>query len=617
MKTPHHNSQNLIELTRGQRALYASAILVMALGIVTIFAIPQITQAVIDGFHGSADEPLRFEAPGFLLRIGQALGVTGAFGFLSLAGVIVILITVLAGVLQYLRGRWAASASEGIMRELRDALFDHFARLPMAFFDRSNVGDLVQRATSDVETLRVFLSSQVVEIGRAILLLVFVTPILFSMDTQLAWISLAMMPVVVVYSLFFFRSITQRFQAVDEAEGHLTSVLQENLTGIRVVRSFGRRAFEEDKFGRANREHRDATWSLMRLLSTYWSLSDALCFAQMGLVLFFGAQRTMAGELTLGTWVAFMEYAAMVIWPVRQMGRTLVDASKAGVAMTRVNEILGEAIEEPHDALATSDATLTGELEIRGLSFGFKPDERVLEDINLHVRRGDTVAFVGPPGAGKSVLLELLLRLHDYAEGSIRLDGHELNDLPCALVRRDMAVVMQSPFLYARSIAANLHLATHDLTEERMIAATEAAAMHASIEGFDHGYDTLLGERGVTLSGGQKQRLAIARALLREAPFLILDDALSAVDLGTEARILDALRQRRGKQTTLLVAHRLSTVRHADQIFVMHDGRIVERGRHEELVASGGRYAHLWSMQTELERDLEPNAQAGASHDRN
>ena len=233
------------------------------------------------------------------------------------------------------------------------------------------------------------------------------------------------------------------------------------------------------------------------------------------------------------------------------------------------------------------------------------------------MRRGETVAFVGPPGAGKSVLLELLLRLHDYEHGSIRLDGHELNRLPRALVRRDMAVVMQSPFLYARSIAANLELATHDLTEERMFAATEAAAIHASIEGFDHGYETLLGERGVTLSGGQKQRLAIARALLRGAPFLILDYALSAVDLGTEARILDALQQRRGKQTTLLVAHRLSTVRHADQILVLHDGRIVERGRHADLVASGGRYAHLWSMQTDLERDLEPNAQAGVSHDRN
>lgn len=610
MKTSPH-PPNLIALTRGQRLRYASAIVAMALGIATIFLVPQISQKVIDGFVEGA-EGVRFVAPELLVRLGAPFGLSAEASsgraFLLFAGLLVIAITALAGALQYLRGRWAAQASEGIMRDLRNALYDHFARLPMGFFDRSNQGDLVQRATSDVETLRVFLSAQVVEISRAILLLAFVTPVLFVMNAKLAWITLALMPVVVVYSMLFFRSITQGFQAVDEAEGELTTVLQENLTGIRVVRSFGRSAFEEAKFGRANSVHRDKTWDLMRLLSTYWSLSDMICFAQSGLVLFFGARFTMRGEMSIGTWVAFLEYSAMVIWPVRQMGRTLVDASKAGVAMKRVNEILGEPIEEPHDALERSDVALSGELVIEGLTFAFPGGDTVLEELDVHVPKGSTLALVGPPGAGKSVLFELLLRLHDYTEGSIRLDGHELKELPRALARRDMAVVMQSPFLYARTIQENLRFALSggELSEERMFAATTAAAIHGSIEGFDHGYDTLLGERGVTLSGGQKQRVAIARALLRDAPFLILDDALSAVDLGTEARILDALRERAGKQTTLLASHRLSTVRHADQILVLAGGRVVERGTHDELVARDGRYAHLWKLQTDFEHELEP-----------
>jgi len=585
---------------------YACAILAMAAGIALMFQIPLLTKAVIDGFVAAPDGTYTLELPERLRSLGAPFGATGLLGQLGLVAVLVILLTAGAGLLQYLRGRWAAQASEGVMRDLRDTLFDHFARLPMRFFDRSNQGDLVQRATSDVETLRVFLAAQVVEISRALLLLGFAVPILFSMNSDYALIALVLMPIVVAYSALFFRQITQRFQAVDEAEGALTAVLQENLTGIRVVRAFGRSAFEEEKFAAANDEHRDTTWSLMRLLSTYWSLSDLLCFAQTGLVLFYGAVFALGGEITVGTWIAFTEYAAMVVWPVRQMGRTLVDASKAGVAMKRVNEILGEPLEEPHDAMAASNVRLAGGLEVEGLSFAFEGGDPVLDGIDLSVAPGETVALVGPPGAGKSVLVELLLRLHDYTEGSIRLDGHELRGLPRALVRRDMAVVLQSPFLYARTIAQNLHMAAEDLTDERIFAATADAAIHESVLGFDLGYETLLGERGVTLSGGQKQRLSIARALLREAPFLVLDDALSAVDLGTEAHILKALRERKGRQTTLIIAHRLSTVRHADQILVLHEGRIVEQGKHAELVAAGGRYAHLWSLQTDLEADLTP-----------
>jgi ATP-binding cassette subfamily B protein len=607
-------------MTRGQRLRYGAAIAVMALGILFMFVVPEITRGVIDGFTKNSTGGFSFTPPAWLTRLLEGLGLEGTGAALFTAGVAVILLTVLAGSLQYLRGRWAAVASEAIMRRLRDRLLFHLNALPLSFFDKESAGDLVQRCTSDVETVRVFLSAQVVEIGRSILLLVFVTPILFALDVKLAFVTLALMPIVVAYSMFFFGRITRIFKSVDEAEGRLTTVLQENLTGIRVVRSFGRRDFEEAKFARANAEHRDATWKLMRVLALFWSISDLICMSQGGLVLFFGAYWTLQGDLTLGTLVAFTQYSAMVIWPVRQMGRTLIDAGKARVSLKRINEILASPLEEPDAPGLDAPPSLSGALVVEDLGFAFPGGGQVLDGVSFELEAGTSVALVGPPGAGKSMIIELLLRLHDYrapgGSGSIRFDGHELADLPRALVRKNVAVVMQNPFLYAKTITRNLRVGRGEASLDELFAATSAAAIHDSIEGFDEGYETLLGERGVTLSGGQKQRVAIARALLKEAPFLILDDALSAVDLDTEGRILEALEERRGKLTTILVAHRLSSVRHADTILVLDEGRIVERGSHAELLAQGGRYAHLWQLQTNLQAELAPTATTeGDSHE--
>ncbi|MDF1836672.1 MAG: ABC transporter ATP-binding protein [Planctomycetota bacterium] len=606
---------------------YGFAIACMAIGIVLVFLVPQITKQVIDGFVEGADGSYTFLTPGWLDRLVGGVGLeSGLISALLVAGSLILGLTALAGTFQYLRGRLAAQASEGILLRLRRTVYSRLMELPASFFDKSDTGDLVQRCTSDVETVRLFMAAQVVELGRSALLVACATPMLFYLDTRLAWVTLCLLPIIVGYSLIFFRRITRIFKDVDEAEGRMTTAIQENLTGIRVVRSFGRQDFETEKFAGANTDHRGKTLELMNILAVFWSVSDLLCMAQAGLVLFFGGYWALTGDITLGTMVAFTQYASLIIWPVRQMGRTLIDAGKARVALKRLREILLHPLENEDDTHKPHPGALKGAIRVQDLGFSFKRatedetslgdgnkaatrakddvDRPILSDLSFEVPAGSTLALLGPPGSGKSVLIQLLLRLYDYegegGEGSIQLDGMDLKDLPRPFVRDQIGVVLQDPFLYAKTIESNLRVGRTSAEDDLVQAATRAAAIHDSIEGFDLGYQTMLGERGVTLSGGQKQRVAIARALLKDSPILILDDALSAVDTETEQHILKALQARRGRHTTIIVAHRLSSVAHADQILVMDSGRIKEQGSHSELLAKNGSYARLWSMQSTL-----------------
>ena len=385
---------------------------------------------------------------------------------------------------------------------------------------------------------------------------------------------------------------------MDEAEGAMTAVLQENLTGIRVVRAFSRQEFEIDKFEKRNRTHRDLNYHLFWIMAYYWACSDFLCLAQTAIVLMVGGWRVAHGAMSVGTLVAFITLVSMLIWPVRQMGRILSELGKAMVALGRIQEILNEPEEsQTQNAAEGSPHRSKGEITIRDLSFshGAKP---ILHGINLAIRAGETVAFLGPSGSGKTTLVNLLLRFYDYDHGSITLDGTELKDLERRYTRSQFGVVMQEPFLYSKTLRDNIKLARHAAADTEAIEAATMAAIHESIETFEKKYDTLVGERGVTLSGGQRQRVALARALLKEAPILILDDALSAVDTRTETMILDALKRRRGKETTLVIAHRLSTLMHADKIVVLDHGRI------EELLAQDGLYGKLWQIQGALEDDL-------------
>ena len=595
-----NNARALWKLTAGQRGRFALSAITLGIGTLLMYGPPQIVRFAIDGVLDKTKSP-----PASVVRVLESIGATNhpTRALLMAAGVVIV-VTLVGGAFMIWKGILAALAAESIARSLRLCLYDHLQHLPVAYHDKQKTGDQVQRCTSDVDTVRMLFSSQAVEIARAIALLLIGLPLMFWMDVKLALVAVAVLPVIVAFAIVFFGRVQGSFKAMDDAEGAMTATLQENLTGIRVVRAFARQEFEADRFGEKNRKHRELNDRLFRIMAVYWSMSDFMSFAQMGLVLGVGAWRVANGSISVGTLVAFMSYMGQYLWPVRQMGRTLTELGKATVSMGRIQEILDAPREtDVTEAPRALPERINGDVRIEnvGLSFG---ETRVLDDISLDVPAGQTLALVGPSGSGKSTLMQLLLRFHDYTAGRITLDGMEIRELPRKYVRGQFGVVMQEPFLYSKTLRENIRLGRHTADENEIVESAAIACIHDAIEGFDLKYDTLVGERGVTLSGGQRQRVAIARAILKDAPVLILDDALSAVDTHTEKLILDALEQRRGKHTTIVIAHRLSTLMHADQIAVLEAGRIVQRGTHAQLVAEEGLYRRLWQIQTELEEDL-------------
>lgn len=518
-----------------------------------------------------------------------------ALGFVGLA--------LIQGTFTFFSGRLAARASEGAILRLRNYLFDHLQRLSFSYHDRAQTGELVQRCSSDVDTIRRFFSDQAIGVGRIALLFIINLVALLSLNVKLGLLSVISMPVVVTISILFFRKIHAAYERHQEQEGRLSTVLQENLSGVRVVKAFARQPHEIGKFEENNQEQYKRGKHLLKLHSFYWPVVETISGVQMLFIFFVGALMTINGEITIGTYLAVAGLLIWIIWPMQNLGRLIVQTSMSLVSYKRVGEILSQDREQMGNDGGQINRPIRGHIRFEQVGFEYEKDTPVLQDINFEVQPGQTVALLGPTGSGKSSLINLLARFYGYS-GSILLDGAELRDYARHALRQQIGIVEQEPFLFSRTIRENVAYGVHrPVSDEEVEAVARAAAIHDVIMTFPDGYDTLVGEKGVTLSGGQKQRVTIARTLLKDPRILIFDDAVSAVDTETEEHIHAALERLRSGRTTFIIAHRIQTVMRADIILVLDKGRVIQHGTHQDLMLQEGIYRKIYNLQSRVDGD--------------
>lgn len=597
--------KKLLKLVKGNRLLYIAAIASIAMSTFIAMLEPMVIKTTIDSIIGNT--PLN--ASPFIENIIKLFGGKGVLSRnLWICSLCLITLTVIRGVFLFLRGKLASRAAENIAKNIRVRLYDHIQNLPYGYHVNSESGDLIQRCTSDVDTIRRFFAVQLVDIGRAVFIVTFALIMMLSLNKKMTVIAMIIVPFIFIFSYVFFKKIKHNFEKADTQEGALTSVLQENLSGVRVVKAFGRQNFEIEKYEKQNRKYRDLNFNLIKLLSNYWSISDLLCMSQIGLVLIAGIYYANKGEISLGTLVVFNTYEGMLLWPVRQLGRILSDMGKMTVSLKRITSILETPVEQEYGKALKPD--IKGEVTFENVSFKYEKDTKILENLSFSVKKGETIAIVGPTGSGKSSLVHLLLRLYDYDSGAIKIDGIELKDIERKWIRNNIGIVLQEPFLYARTIKENIMIAKLDSSDSEIESAATSAAVHEVISSFEKGYDTVVGEKGVTLSGGQRQRVAIARTLIKNMPILIFDDSLSAVDAETDRVIREELKKKSTDNTTFIISHRISTVMDADKIIVLNQGKIESMGTHKDLISKDGIYKRIWDIQNSLDAFSEDEKKA-------
>ena len=516
---------------------------------------------------------------------------------LLLAAILVVAAAVLSGIFNYLSKMCLAKGSENFLKSIRDTLYHHTQYLPFSWHVQHQTGEIIQRCTSDVEVIRNFVCRQLPEVFRICFLIILYLGIMFSMNVPITLAAAAFFPVIIGYSAFFHSRIGKRFQDADEAEGALSSTVQENLTGVRVVRAFGREKYEIDRFDQKNNAYSDLWVYLGKLMSVFWASGDLITNLQVLTVMVLGVVFAVEGRITLGEFIAFLSYNASLTWPVRSLGRIISDMSKAGVSMERVAYILEAEEEDATDA--NNKPALTGDICFHNVSFAYSPDHPILKNINFTIPAGSTFAILGTTGSGKSTLVHLLNRLYDLPEGcgSITIGGTDIRDIDRQYLRQNIGMVRQEPFLFSRTIRENIGVTKEQLLDEEIRHAAEIACVDESILHFTDGYDTIVGERGVTLSGGQKQRVAIARMLMKQAPVLVFDDSLSAVDTETDNKIRKELKKEMEKATVIMISHRITSLMQADCIIVMDKGEIQQMGTHDQLIQQDGPYKDIYEIQ--------------------
>lgn len=599
-KTPKYTKGTmLLHFLNGCKRYFACTLLVSFFVTLLEMLIPQVIRQTVDAVIGNRE----LSAPAFIMN--WFAGAGGADFFRKNLWAVALIILGMAFflvILIYLRGLTSSLSAEKLKQKMREDLFSHIQRLPYAWHQENNTGDIIQRCTSDVDRVRTFVSEQMISVVRTVIMVGMSLAFMYSMNPKLTLIAAIAAPVVVTYSVIFYGKIRSRFEICDENEGVLSTIVQENLTGVRVVRAFGREEFERERFEKQNVYFTGLWIHLMKLLSAFWSTSDFISGLQILLVLVLGSLFCIRGELTPGEFIALISYNGMLIWPVRFLGRVISEMSKAGVSIDRIRYIMNSEPERDRPNPVSREQTeqaAHGDIMFDRVSFGYENGTDVVNDVSFRVKAGTTLGILGSTGSGKTTLMHLLTRLYELPpeKGTITLGGINVADMRAQDLRDCIGMVLQEPFLFSRTIGENISIRNQDLPIEEIRRAAGIACVDESITEFKQGYDTMVGERGVTLSGGQKQRVAIARMLTQKAPIMIFDDSLSAVDSETDAKIRQQLQTLLGKSTVILISHRITTLMQADYILVLDRGRIIEEGTPAELASSNGMYRKIYDIQ--------------------
>ena len=521
-------------------------------------------------------------------------------------------LAVIRGLGMIVAGVSRAGFSEGIARGLRERVYHHINHLSYKYHKNADTGDLIQRSTTDIDMIRKFFYEDLFSFLWIISMSVVIIYTMFITNVTMAWLSVFILPVTISLSAFFFTKLEQVFETVEKSESALTTTVQENLNGVRVVKAFNRERFEIEKFKEKNDVYYKRSYDMYKLEANYWSLSDSFTFSQIAVTLIAGTYFAVQGVITTGELLSFVLMVQTVVWPIRNLGRIVAEFSKTMVSVDRLAAILRE--EEEYTDNGTLTTGIEGNVEFKHVSFKFDDvEDHLLKDMSFTVPKGETIAIMGKTGSGKSTFAKLLIRLLDYQQGEILIDGNPLTDYDKKYLRSQVGVILQEPFLFSASLEKNIGITLPELSTDKIKRAADVASIAKDISTFSQGYDTMVGERGVTLSGGQKQRVAIARTLVTPKPIMVFDDSLSALDTETDLAIRRALKDESKNTTVFIITHRITTAMEADRIMILEDGKIAQFGPHAELINQPGLYQTLYQIQTGLEAQTKQEVAHGLS----
>lgn len=586
------------KFSTGSKFIFSLAIFTSLLHNIFYAIIPQIVCITVDSVIGSDEFNLPSLLSNYILELG---GRDYLINHLYYCAIAILIVAFFSSLFDFLSRTTIATASEAFVERLRNNLFKHISKLPYDWHIKHQTGDIIQRCTSDSEVVRRFMAIQLLEIFKVSFLIIVSVSIMWTMNITLTLVTIIFIPIIILYSALFFKQIAKRFLDADEKEGALSSVVQENLTGVRVVRAFGREAYELERFDKRNNAFAEAWIKMGRVNGYFWGFGDFFTSLQILCIVIIGSIFAVNGQITSGQFIAFVSYNSALVWPLRTLGRVLVDMSKAFVSMDRLIYILDA--KEEHNCNDPLKPDMKQDIKFERINYSYNTEHPVLKDINFTIKAGSTFAILGGTGSGKTTLMHLLNRLYELSEssGKISIGGIDIKKIELDYLRQNIGIVLQEPFLFSRTIKENIGITQHEVAQDKIEYAANIACIHDSIQQFTYGYETMIGERGVTLSGGQKQRVAIARMLLQNTPIMIFDDSLSAVDNETDVKIRSALKDKLSESTVILISHRITTLMSADTILVLNNGEISQIGTHEELVQQEGIYKDIYTIQMTIE----------------